>query len=110
MMLLRCIGQKSFIDDKNRSKLSDQHFLKETKDLEKLYSDIPEALENNYNFHLRFNFKPKKSKPILPLITNAENKSPEQELLAQAKKGLENRIQNFILKKNNSYNEINKNI
>ena len=105
---LTCIGQKNFIDDKNRSKLSDQHFLKETKDLEKLYSDIPEALENNYNFHLRFNFKPKKSKPILPLITNAENKSPEQELLAQAKKGLENRIQNFILKKNNSYNEIKK--
>ncbi len=105
---LTCIGQKNFIDDKNRSKLSDQHFLKETQDLEKLYSDIPEALENNYNFHLRFNFKPKKSKPILPLITNAENKSPEQELLAQAKKGLENRIQNFILKKNKSYNEINK--
>ena len=105
---LTCIGQKNFIDDKNRSKLSDQHFLKETKDLEKLYSDIPEALENNYNFHLRFNFKPKKSKPILPLITNAENKSPEQELLAQAKKGLENRIQNFILKKNKSYKEINK--
>ena len=38
--------------------------------LEKLYSDIPEALENNYNFHLRFNFKPKKSRPILPSIAN----------------------------------------
>ena len=43
------------------------------KDLKKLYSDIPEALENNYNFHLRFNFKPKKSKPILPSIEGREN-------------------------------------
>ena len=33
----------------------------------KLYKDLPEALENNYNFPLRFNFKPKKSKPIFHL-------------------------------------------
>ena len=36
------------------------HFFKKKEDLIKLYSDIPEALENNYNFHLRFNYKPKK--------------------------------------------------
>ena len=46
----------------------------------KLYSDIPEALENNYNFHLRFNFKPKKSKPILPSISHSENNTAEDEL------------------------------
>ena len=45
-------------------------FLKKDDELLNLYSDIPEALENNYNFHLRFNFKPKKSKPILPSIAN----------------------------------------
>ena len=58
---LTCIGEKSFIDDKNRHKLSDQHFLKRQEEIARIYSDIPEALENNYNFHLRFNFKPKKS-------------------------------------------------
>ena len=67
---LRCIGEKNFVDDKNRFKLSNQHFIKDNYELEKLYSDIPEALENNYNFHLRFNFKLKKSKPILPSIAN----------------------------------------
>ena len=50
---LRCIGEKNFIDDKNRFKLSDQHYLKKGNELTKLYSDIPEALENNYNFHLK---------------------------------------------------------
>ena len=95
---LRCIGEKNFVDDKNRFKYSNQHFLKKNDEFKKLYSDIPEALENNYNFHLRFNFKPKKSKPILPSISENSN-SPEEELLNQAKEGLENRIKNFILKK-----------
>ena len=86
---LRCIGEKSFVDDKNRFKLSNQHFLKKTMDLINLYKDIPEALENNYNFHLRFSFKPKKSKPILPSIANSHSDTPEDELLKQAKNGLE---------------------
>jgi len=99
---LICIGEKSFVDDKNRFKYSNQHFFKPQEELKKLYSDIPEALENNYNFHLRFNFKPKKSKPILPSIVSQENGSPEEELSKLAKQGLENRLQNFIFKKNNN--------
>jgi|TARA_B100001059_G_scaffold208499_1_gene220815 DNA polymerase-3 subunit alpha len=97
---LTCIGEKKFIDDKSRFKYSDQHFLKREEDILKLYSDIPEALENNYNFHLRFNFKLKKSKPILPSIANDQSNSPEDELNKQAMEGLKNRINNFILKKN----------
>jgi DNA polymerase III subunit alpha len=97
---LICVGEKKFIDDKSRFKYSNQHFLKKDEDLTKLYSDIPEALENNYNFHLRFNFKPKKSKPILPSIANEQSNTPEEELMKQAKDGLANRINNFILKKN----------
>ena len=102
---LRCIGEKSYIDDKNRFKLSNQHYLKQDVELKNLYSDIPEALENNYNFHLRFNFKPKKSKPILPSIANSNKNSPQDELLRQAKNGLDNRIKNFILKKNKEKSE-----
>ncbi len=102
---LRCIGEKSYIDDKNRFKLSNQHYLKQDMELKNLYSDIPEALENNYNFHLRFNFKPKKSKPILPSIANSNKNSPQDELFRQAKNGLDNRIKNFILKKNKEKSE-----
>ena len=102
---LRCIGEKNFVDDKNRFKLSNQHFLKQNNDLKKLYSDIPEALENNYNFHLRFNFKLKKSKPILPTISSKNSDTPENELSRQALEGLNYRINNFILKKNLSQSE-----
>jgi DNA polymerase III subunit alpha len=97
---LTCIGEKNFIDDKGRFKYSNQHYFKKNEDLQKLYSDIPEALENNYNFHLRFNFKPKKSKPILPSIANDQKNSPEEVLIKLANEGLVNRIKNFILKRN----------
>ena len=99
---LICIGEKNFIDDKNRLRYSDQHYFKSQKEVEKLYSDIPEALENNYNFHLRFNFKPKKSRPILPSIANDQSGSPEDQLMQLAKKGLVKRLENFILKKDKS--------
>ena len=97
---LMCIGEKQFIDDQNRFRYSNQHYLKKSEELKKLYEDIPEALENNYNFPLRFNFKPKKSKPILPSISDNKNISAENELMEQAKKGLKERLDNFIFKKN----------
>ena len=96
---LVCIGEKNFVDDKNRFKYNNQHYLRSNEELIKLYSDLPEALENNYNFHLRFNFKPKKSKPILPSIASKDSGSPEEELSKLAQIGLKNRLENFILKK-----------
>ena len=97
---LVCIGQKNFINDTNRIKYSDQHYFKKNEELIELFKDIPEALENNYNFPYRFNFKPKKSAPVLPTIQTKENVTVDQELLFQANDGLKNRLNNFILKKN----------
>jgi len=95
-----CIGQKNFVDDANRVKFSNQHFFKKNEDLITLFNDIPEALENNYNFPYRFNFKPNKSAPVLPTIQTKKSITVEEELLLQAKQGLKNRLDNFILKKN----------
>ena len=96
---LICIGEKTYVDDSKRFKFSNQHYLKENKDLINLFNDIPEALENNFNFPYRFNFKPKKSLPVLPTI-KTENESEENLLLNQSKKGLINRLENFVFKKN----------
>ena len=91
---LICIGEKQFIDDQNRFRYSDQHFLKKDNELKNLYKDLPEALENNFNFPLRFNFKPKKSKPILPSVSIEKNTSVESILENQANKGLVERLDN----------------
>ena len=97
---LVCIGQKNYIDDPNRIKFSDQHFIKKNEDMVSLFKDIPEALENNYNFPYRFNFKPKKTAPVLPTIATENDITVEDELLSQAKLGLKNRLENYIFKKN----------
>ena len=97
---LLCIGEKTYVDEKNRKKYSNQHYLKSSNELKKLYSDIPEALENNYNFPFRFNFKPKKSKPILPSLKISDNRTEEEELILQSQEGLKNRLNKFVLKKN----------
>ena len=104
---LICIGQKNFINETNRIKYNNQHYLKKNQAVIELFKDIPEALLNNYNFPFRFNFKPKKTAPVLPTIQTKKSTSVEQELLLQAKEGLSNRLNNFILKKikNKNINE-----
>jgi len=107
---LICIGEKNFVDDPNRKKFSNLHYLRSDDELKKIFYDIPEALENNYNFPFRFSFKPKKSSPILPSIKNDNKISAKEELLKQVKNGLNNRLNNFIYKKNeiSNKNEIKK--
>ncbi len=103
---LVCIGEKSFIDETKRIRFSDQHFLKSNEELVALFNDIPEALENNYNFPFRINFKPKHSLPILPSIQTSKDTSVEKELLEQSELGLKNRLDNFIYKKNTNLNKL----
>jgi DNA polymerase III subunit alpha len=99
---LICIGEKSFVDDTKRVKFSDQHFFKNTTNLKKLFEDLPEALENNYNFPFHFNFKPKNSEPVLPSLKGNNVSSINEQLLNDALLGLENRLENFIFKKGQS--------
>jgi DNA polymerase-3 subunit alpha len=104
---LLCIGEKTYVDEKNRKKFSNHHYLKSSDEIEKLYKDIPEALENNFNFPLRFSYKLKKSLPNLPSIKISSNLSENEELLSLSKLGLENRLENFIFKKNQNINKSN---
>ena len=104
---LVCIGEKNFVDDQKRKRFSNQHYIKDTKKLNKLFSDIPEALENNYNFPLMFNFKPKKASPNLPTIKTNGKMTVQNELNSLAQIGLKNRLDNFILK-NNKHSDSNK--
>ena len=93
---LICIGEKRFISDINRLKYNDQHYLKKQEELKNLFSDIPEALENNYNFPYRFHFKVNKNEPNLPKIETSNSQSIQNKLLLEAELGLEKRLNNYI--------------
>ena len=71
---LMCIGQKTYINDQKRLKLTNNHYLKSSDEMNEIFKDLPEALENNYNLPFRCNFRPIPSKPILPnIITDTVN-------------------------------------
>ena len=99
---LICIGNKTYLNDKNRISFSDQHYFKSSKEMYELFSDLPEALENNFNLPLRCSFRPIVSKPILPNISSDKNGNADEELIFDSEAGLKFKfINNFKIKEEN---------
>ena len=93
---LICIKNKTYINEKNRVKLSNQHYFKNDVEMSELFSDIPEALENNFNFPFRCSFKPSFSKPILPNISSEKGGNAEDILKKEALDGLKDKFKNIF--------------
>ena len=93
---LICIKNKTYINEKNRIKFTDQHYLKSNSEMTELFADIPEALENNYNFPYRCSFKPLFSKPILPNISSNEDGKADEILKKKSIDGLKEKFKKFF--------------
>jgi DNA polymerase-3 subunit alpha len=99
---LTCIGTKTYVNDKNRIKYSDQHYLKSNEEMSKLFADLPEALENNYNIPFRCNYKPEFTKPVLPNISSEKGVSADVILKKDSLDGLQDKfIKVFKVEKKN---------
>ena len=55
-----CIGEKTYVNVKDRRKYTDSHYLKTSEEMHQLFNDLPEALENNASFPYRISYRPKK--------------------------------------------------
>ncbi|MDC0518164.1 DNA polymerase III subunit alpha [Candidatus Pelagibacter sp.] len=93
---LICIKNKTYINDKNRLKFSNQHYLKNDSEMSELFADLPEALENNYNFPLRCSFRPLFSKPILPNISSEKGGNADEILKKDSLEGLNDKFEKFF--------------
>ena len=93
---LICIGNKTYINEKNRVKYSSEHYLKNDIQMSELFSDIPEALENNYNFPLRCSFRPLFSKPILPNISSTADGDASEIIRKNSFEGLKEKFVKFF--------------
>ena len=108
---LICIGNKTYVNEKNRLRFTDQHYLKTNLEMSELFADLPEALENNYNFPLRCSYRPLFSNPILPNISSDKDGNADAILKKDSLEGLKvkfNKIFNLTdedLENNNSYRE-----
>ncbi len=90
-----CVGQKSYVNEKNRLKYSENHYFKNSQELSELFKDLPDAIENNRNFKYRFSYYPKKNKPLLPLFVE-DNKDVNEVLKNKAQLGLKERLEKFV--------------
>ena len=93
---LICIKNKTYVNEKNRIKFSDQHYLKNDSEMIELFSDLPEALENNYNFPIRCSFRPLFSKPILPNISSEKGGNAEEILKKDSLEGLKEKFKKIF--------------
>ncbi len=89
---LICIGNKTYLNEKNRVKYSNNHYLKSDNEMEKIFSDLPEALENNYNLIYKCNFKPSFSKPVLPNISSDKGGNADENLIEDSNLGLKEKF------------------
>ena len=89
---LICIGSKTYVNEKNRIKYTNQHYLKSNKEMSTLFLDLPEALENNFNLPLRCNFRPQFSKPVLPDISSKKEGSADEILKKDSLDGLKDKF------------------
>ena len=89
---LICIGNKTYVNEKSRIRLSKQHYFKDNFEMTELFADLPEALENNYNFPLRCNFRPLFSNPILPNISSDKDGNADDLLTKYSSEGLRDKF------------------
>jgi len=91
-----CVGEKTYVNSKDRRKYSDSHYLKTSEEMFEIFKDLPDALENNINFTNRISFRPKNSPPILPDIQTNKEKNTSVLLLKDSQEGLNEKLKNYV--------------
>src|SRR5579863_6980434 len=89
---LLCIADGAFVSQDDRRRLTREHRFKSAAEMQAQFADLPEAIENTVEIARRCAFKPAKRKPILPVFVPESGKTAQEELKAQAEKGLDRRL------------------
>lgn len=90
-----CIAEGSYVSEDKRRRLTPQHRLKNTGEMQELFADIPEALANTVQIAKRCSFLLKGKAPMLPTFTR-EGVSEADLLRAQARAGLDERLEKYV--------------
>ena len=91
-----CVGEKTYVNVKDRRKYNDSHYLKSSEEMYKLFNDLPDALENNANFPFRISYRPKNSFPVLPNIQTKEIKDVDKLLSKDSFEGLKEKLNSYV--------------
>ncbi len=89
---LTCIADGSYVSQQDRRRLTREHRFKTAGEMRKLFADLPEAVDNTVVIASRCAFRPLPHDPILPRYSEDES----EELVHQAKAGLEQRLHDHV--------------
>jgi DNA polymerase-3 subunit alpha len=103
-----CIGEKTYVNSKDRKKYSNQHYLKSSEEMCDLFKDMPDALENNKNFPLRISFRPTSSAPVLPEIQTKKDINVNDLLKKESIEGLKAKLTEYVFPENKDKKKIEK--
>jgi len=92
-----CIGEKTYVNVKDRRKYTNEHYLKTSMEMRQVFKDLPDALENNANFPFRVSYRPKNSLPILPNIQTNNVKNVDDQLAQDSSKGLKEKLEAYVI-------------
>ncbi len=95
---LLCIAEGRYVNEVERRRVTKHHFFKSAEDMEKMFKDLPEAINNTAVIARRCHFLLKAIKPILPPFKTESGRNEVEELKAQAREGLAWRLENYVAK------------
>ncbi len=90
--ILSCIGTGRYFTETNRKKLTPEHYFKSSKEMEELFADLPEAIENTTNIAKKCHIMAFERPPTLPKFPTIENLSEAEQLSIEARSGLNERL------------------
>ncbi|MDF2094745.1 DNA polymerase III subunit alpha [Aquibaculum arenosum] len=93
---LLCIAGSTYILESDRRRLTPEHRFKSSAEMEALFEDLPEAIDNTQVIARRCSYFPTFVKPILPPFETEGGRGEVEELRAQARAGLEHRLEAHV--------------
>jgi DNA polymerase III subunit alpha len=94
---LLCIADGTYVNTTDRRRVTAQHYLKTSQEMETLFQDIPEALLNTVLIACQCSFLLKPQKPMLPSSPTSGGRTEADELRLKAEEGLKHRLETHVL-------------
>lgn len=93
---LLCIAAQRYLSETDRPRANPHTYFKSGEEMETLFQDLPEALENTVQIAQRCSFLLKERAPILPPFESPSGLSEKDELRKQAIEGLDKRLEAHV--------------
>ncbi len=93
---LLCIAQGRYVAEPDRRRVSVEHYFKSAAEMRDLFADLPEAVDNTLIVARRCHFLLRPVAPLLPPFHAEPGFDESEELRAQAREGLEWRLEHFV--------------